>query len=225
MRHTSLKEMSVFLECGEAHWVTVPALLTALRSESSVDVQVPSLQAPGTTLPLYLPFVTLLHRAGFVDQITALTSTLEAQVGKRIAVTDASPQSAVACATIADAGVERPAAAAVAAVSAGGAAVHEESYGCKFCRFVLFYARDVKGHTEGVGQAAFHPARRTAGARPPDCTNIFTEVLPWMRQGEDKLAEVEGKIVCPNVKCGARLGSYNWSGTQCSCSSPLLHIF
>lgn len=30
---------------------------------------------------------------------------------------------------------------------------------------------------------------------------------------------IEGKLTCPNAKCGGRLGSFNWSGSQCSCGS------
>ena len=26
-----------------------------------------------------------------------------------------------------------------------------------------------------------------------------------------------GKIVCPNKKCGAKLGNYDWAGVCCSC--------
>jgi dual specificity phosphatase 12 len=26
-----------------------------------------------------------------------------------------------------------------------------------------------------------------------------------------------GKIVCPNEKCGAKIGSFDWAGVQCGC--------
>ncbi|CAN0511994.1 unnamed protein product, partial [Laminaria digitata] len=29
--------------------------------------------------------------------------------------------------------------------------------------------------------------------------------------------EAEGKLTCPNKSCGARLGSFKWTGAQCSC--------
>jgi len=29
----------------------------------------------------------------------------------------------------------------------------------------------------------------------------------------------EGKLCCPNVKCNSRLGSFHWSGSQCSCGT------
>lgn len=26
-----------------------------------------------------------------------------------------------------------------------------------------------------------------------------------------------GKIICPNEKCGAKIGSFDWAGVQCGC--------
>ena len=28
---------------------------------------------------------------------------------------------------------------------------------------------------------------------------------------------ISGKITCPNTKCGAKLGNYDWAGVGCSC--------
>ncbi|CAM9867706.1 unnamed protein product [Phaeothamnion confervicola] len=33
------------------------------------------------------------------------------------------------------------------------------------------------------------------------------------------MGDVEGKIVCATASCGARLGSYKWAGSQCSCGT------
>jgi len=35
---------------------------------------------------------------------------------------------------------------------------------------------------------------------------------PFLKKGE-----VSGKIVCPNEKCGAKIGNYDWAGVQCGC--------
>lgn len=70
------------------------------------------------------------------------------------------------------------------------------------------------------------------------CTSYFLneaamESLEWVRaalQAHDEAIasnsavqtsseSIEGKLVCPNARCAARLGSFNWSGTQCSCGS------
>src|SRR3546814_3787746 len=42
--------------------------------------------------------------------------------------------------------------------------------------------------------------------------------MDWMH-----LDDVHGKINCP--QCNARLGAYNWSGTQCSCKVAFLAVW
>eukprot|EP00952_Eustigmatos_sp_NYUAD-ZCMA_P008848 36713-Eustigmatos_ZCMA.PRE.1 len=39
--------------------------------------------------------------------------------------------------------------------------------------------------------------------------------LGWL----GSLSELEGKLACPNPRCLVRVGHYNWSGSQCSCTS------
>ena len=29
--------------------------------------------------------------------------------------------------------------------------------------------------------------------------------------------QLSGKIICPNKKCGAKLGNYDWAGVCCGC--------
>ncbi|KII87806.1 hypothetical protein PLICRDRAFT_176572 [Plicaturopsis crispa FD-325 SS-3] len=50
----------------------------------------------------------------------------------------------------------------------------------------------------------------------PKCSGYFVEPMKWM---EPFLAsgQLAGKIVCPNQKCGAKLGNYDWAGVCCSC--------
>lgn len=33
-----------------------------------------------------------------------------------------------------------------------------------------------------------------------------------------------GKILCPNKKCGAKLGNYDWAGVQCSCKEWVVPV-
>jgi hypothetical protein len=35
---------------------------------------------------------------------------------------------------------------------------------------------------------------------------------PFLSNGE-----IAGKIICPNKKCGAKLGNYDWAGVCCGC--------
>ena len=39
--------------------------------------------------------------------------------------------------------------------------------------------------------------------------------------------ELGGKIICPNKKCAAKIGNYDWAGVCCGCKEwvvPVLHI-
>lgn len=49
-----------------------------------------------------------------------------------------------------------------------------------------------------------------------DCPHIFIEPLSWMRPALE-LGELEGRLACPNAKCGASVGRYAWQGFKCSC--------
>ena len=36
--------------------------------------------------------------------------------------------------------------------------------------------------------------------------------------------ELAGKIVCPNKKCGAKLGNYDWAGVRCNCKAWVVPV-
>jgi hypothetical protein len=51
--------------------------------------------------------------------------------------------------------------------------------------------------------------------------SYFLDMMDWM--GE--MPELEGPLKCP--KCKSRVGSYKWTGAQCSCGvwvSPALQV-
>ncbi|KAI9463024.1 hypothetical protein F5148DRAFT_1276528 [Russula earlei] len=56
----------------------------------------------------------------------------------------------------------------------------------------------------------------------PKCSGYFVEPvsrqMKWMEffLEDGKLA---GKITCPNKKCGAKLGNYDWAGSRCNCKA------
>ncbi|KAF8609804.1 hypothetical protein BDV93DRAFT_518559 [Ceratobasidium sp. AG-I] len=50
----------------------------------------------------------------------------------------------------------------------------------------------------------------------PKCSGYFVEPLKWMNPFLEK-GQLAGKIICPNTKCGAKLGNYDWAGVSCSC--------
>jgi dual specificity phosphatase 12 len=49
----------------------------------------------------------------------------------------------------------------------------------------------------------------------PKCSGYFVEPLTWMEPMLD--GAVSGKLFCPNEKCKAKIGTYDWAGVQCGC--------
>ena len=47
--------------------------------------------------------------------------------------------------------------------------------------------------------------------------------MKWMEPflGDGEMA---GRIICPNKKCGAKLGNYDWAGVRCSCKSWVVPV-
>lgn len=60
----------------------------------------------------------------------------------------------------------------------------------------------------------------TTGPAPiivnPKCSGYFVEPLTWM-EGTIGSGEVSGKLLCPNPKCGVKIGNYDWAGVMCGC--------
>ncbi|KAI0367683.1 hypothetical protein BV20DRAFT_1037581 [Pilatotrama ljubarskyi] len=50
----------------------------------------------------------------------------------------------------------------------------------------------------------------------PKCSGYFVEPMKWMEPFLEQ-GNMAGKIICPNKKCGAKLGNYDWAGVCCSC--------
>jgi hypothetical protein len=36
--------------------------------------------------------------------------------------------------------------------------------------------------------------------------------------------QLAGKIICPNKKCGAKLGNYDWAGVCCNCKEWVVPV-
>lgn len=70
-------------------------------------------------------------------------------------------------------------------------------YSCRLCRREIFSDRDLDIHNTAM-----------------TCSTVF---LRDPVQRPDNASEKGGKICCPH--CSAKLGSWNWLGTQCSCKS------
>ncbi|KAF9817014.1 hypothetical protein IEO21_03688 [Rhodonia placenta] len=50
----------------------------------------------------------------------------------------------------------------------------------------------------------------------PKCSGYFVEPMKWMDVFLED-GQMAGKIVCPNKKCGAKLGNFDWAGVCCGC--------
>lgn len=50
----------------------------------------------------------------------------------------------------------------------------------------------------------------------PRCSGYFVEPLKWMDPFLSS-GGISGKIVCPNKRCKAKLGNYDWAGVWCGC--------
>lgn len=50
----------------------------------------------------------------------------------------------------------------------------------------------------------------------PKCSGYFVEPMNWMKPFLES-GQMAGKIVCPNSKCGAKLGNFDWAGVCCGC--------
>ena len=79
------------------------------------------------------------------------------------------------------------------------------SYRCRRCRTPLATSTYLIPHTP----------------KPPTptttlCAHIHLTPLSWMR-AELELGKLEGRLECPNAKCGQSVGRYAWQGMKCSC--------
>lgn len=86
---------------------------------------------------------------------------------------------------------------------------------CKKCRRVLATEKFIIPHQ-----------KRNPGVKqlPPPCPHHFIEALSWMRPLLEA-GELDGRLVCPNPRCGSSLGRYSWKGFKCSCNEWVCPAF
>ncbi|KAM5352857.1 hypothetical protein ACJ41O_005579 [Fusarium nematophilum] len=85
---------------------------------------------------------------------------------------------------------------------------------CKKCRRTLATAPFIVDHS---------PADKKASSASI-CQHFFVEPLSWMR-GVLEQGELNGRLLCPNAKCGAGVGRYDWKGFRCSCGGWVTPAF
>ena len=79
------------------------------------------------------------------------------------------------------------------------------SYRCRRCRTVLATSAHLVPH---------EPKRPAATSQP--CAHLHLTPLSWMRP-ELEQQKLDGRLECPNQKCGQSVGRYAWQGMKCSC--------
>jgi len=101
-------------------------------------------------------------------------------------------------------------------------------YCCQRCRCALFTESQLTSqHKKGQHKFSFRKDRGKSGessavsalrsSSSSECSSLFlSEPNLWMTQLAMSLSVV-GKLNCP--KCGHRVGSFSWSGSQCSCGT------
>lgn len=115
---------------------------------------------------------------------------------------------------------------------AGGRAADGSTPGlslrCKKCRRTLVTAPFIQDHkavaVPSAGEASPDGAPVVAPPPPAPCPHFFVEPLGWMR-GELEKGELNGRLLCPNARCGAGVGRYDWKGFKCSCGAWVTPAF
>ncbi|KAK7218233.1 hypothetical protein V2G26_006236 [Clonostachys chloroleuca] len=82
---------------------------------------------------------------------------------------------------------------------------------CKKCRRSLATAPFIIDHQKAEQTTA-------------QCQHHFIEPLSWMRDELEK-GTLNGRLLCPNTRCGAGVGRYDWKGFKCSCGGWVTPAF
>ena len=94
------------------------------------------------------------------------------------------------------------------------------SFRCRRCRTPLATSQYLIPHHQPPLSAAAppQPSRPASLLLAPStpCAHLFLEPLSWMRP-ELEQGKLDGRLECPNAKCGANVGKYAWQGMRCSC--------
>lgn len=82
-----------------------------------------------------------------------------------------------------------------------------KEYRCRKCR-------------RSLATSAYVVHQRADGSNQA-CAHVFVEPLSWMRP-ELEQGKLDGKLNCPNAKCGQSVGKYAWQGSRCSCNKWII---
>lgn len=92
-----------------------------------------------------------------------------------------------------------------------------EEYRCRRCRTSLGNSHFRIPHTPPAPPPRNHNNNKnTAADTARECSHLFLSPLSWMRPTLSE-GNLEGRLECPNGKCGQNVGKYAWQGMKCSC--------
>eukprot|EP01012_Entosiphon_sulcatum_P061533 TRINITY_DN87166_c0_g1_i1.p1 TRINITY_DN87166_c0_g1~~TRINITY_DN87166_c0_g1_i1.p1 ORF type:complete len:150 (+),score=34.18 TRINITY_DN87166_c0_g1_i1:28-477(+) len=101
-------------------------------------------------------------------------------------------------------------------------AAKDSIYSCQKCRLRLFATADLKPHGDTDSKPKhFRGKDYHTGRVFSDCSSYFLEETAFFGD----VSAVQGKVHCPNPRCGLTLGSFNWSGEACSCGRYVTPAF
>jgi dual specificity phosphatase 12 len=105
---------------------------------------------------------------------------------------------------------------------------------CKKCRRTLVTAPFIVEHNpvDAVAVTAsssshdknYDNNNNSASTTASPCQHHFIEPLSWMRDELGK-AQLNGRLQCPNPRCGAGVGRYDWKGFKCTCGGWVTPAF
>ena len=91
-------------------------------------------------------------------------------------------------------------------------------YRCKKCRCLLFTEQDIQEHEPNANKVSFGYRRVGGGG---ECNSYF------LKDRKEWMGSMDGNDDKLHCKCGADVGFYYWSGSQCSCGrwiTPAIQI-
>ena len=91
---------------------------------------------------------------------------------------------------------------------------------CRKCRHTLATTPFIQPHVppphRDPSSHNHEPISSTSPQPAPQCAHIFLHPLSWMRSVLSE-GQMEGRLTCPNSKCGTNVGKFAWTGLRCSC--------
>src|SRR6218665_2263524 len=93
-------------------------------------------------------------------------------------------------------------------------------YKCRKCRTVLFQDDSVMNSHGNISEALHSPEEPSNCKDDKTVVYLNEQTMPkWMNDHVDIGEWLKGRLVCPNARCNARIGSFDFiSGSYCSCS-------